>query len=99
MLERYHVDITGRGDKNIAFCQTLFQCNHPVTLHRGLQGTDRVNFSYQYFGAVAPHGLGTATAYVTIATDNYRFTGDHDISSTFYTIRQRFPATINIIKF
>jgi len=87
------------GDKNISFFYNFFKSYNFDSVHTGLQGTDRVDFSNIYSGSTSFHGLYRPFTYISVSTNYNFFTCDHNISSSENTISKRVSATINIIKF
>ena len=80
------VTTAGRGDEDIRDTDDVLQRGDLVAFHGGLQGANGVDFGNDNPGAEASHGLGTALADITIATDHDGLAGNHDVGGAFDAI-------------
>ncbi len=99
MLRGDHMQISSCCDENIADPYDIFYRDNAVTLHRSLQGTDRVNFRNKNIGSKRAHRLCASLTNIAVPQDQDVFSSNHDIGRTFDAIDQRLSASVKIVEF
>ena len=81
VLHGNYVAVTGGGDINVGLRQGFFNGGYFIAFHGGLQGTNGVDFGYEYPGAETSHALRAALAHIAIAANQHGFSGHHYIGA------------------
>ena len=82
------ITATGRRDENVPLGSGFFHGRDFETFHRGLEGTDRIDFRHDHSRAIALHGDCTALAHVTITGNDADFSGQHHVRGSFDAVCQ-----------
>ena len=90
---------SGGGDEDVAISGGFFHRRNLIPFHRGLEGTDGVDFGDDDAGPEAIHRIGTTFADIAEATDDDHFASNHRVGGPFDAVGQRFPATVQVIEF
>jgi len=85
--------VAGGGDDDVDGGDDILEGDDGETLHVGLEGADGVDLRDEDLSTSGLHGLGTALADITEASDEDLLTGDHDISGAHDAIGERVAAT------
>ena len=72
---------------------------HLVSLHRGLEGVDRINFSDENASSKSLQRGSWSFTNVAVSGNYARLTGNHDIGGSFDTVGKRFAAAVQVVKF
>lgn len=68
------------------------------TLHAGLKGTNRVDFSDVNSSTAASHGLGASLSDISETADEHLLSTDHDISSSVDSVNKGVLASVNVVE-
>src|SRR5438045_8307166 len=79
VLELDHIDVTGRGNIDIAPARSVFDGRHFVTFHRVLQRLDRIDLSDDDARALAAQRLRATFADIAVTTKDGDFARQHAI--------------------
>jgi len=93
------VEITGSSDVDVSEVETVLECHHTVSFHSGLKSADGIDLGNDDLSTTVSHGGGTSLSDITKSTDDYGFSGNHNVSSTHNSIRKRVLTSINVIEF
>ena len=98
---RSHDDVlvTGGGDEDVTLADDVFERGDLVALHRRLQRANRIDFGDDDTTARRLQRSGGTLTDVTVTGNPASLTGNHDVSGSHDTVRQRVSATIQVIEF
>ena len=83
-----HTRIARGADKDICLVGGIIHRDYSITLHRRLQGADRIDFGDPYLGGQSAQGLRRSLADVAVAADDRNLAGNHHISRPLDRIDQ-----------
>ena len=92
------VAVAGGGDEDVGAGDFVFQEGDFITVHRGLQGADRVHFGDLHAGACAAQRGGGAFAHVAVAADHGDLAGHHGVGGAADAVDQRFLAAVFVVE-
>ena len=98
VLQRDHVQVTGRRHVDVAASQGLFNGGHFVTFHRSLQSIDRIDLSDHNTSAQATQGLRRTLTHVAITANHANLARHHHIGRALDAVCQRFAAAVQVIE-
>ena len=90
--------VARRGHEDIGLVDRLFHCDDLVAFHRGLQGTNRIDFRHPDLGAQRGECLRRTLADIPVAGDNRDLAGDHDVSRALDAVDERLTAAIQVVE-
>ena len=98
VLSADDIEVPSGRDIDVTPTESIFHGENAETFHRGLEGTDRINFGHHNLRTLGSEGLSTAFAHIPITTDNSNFARNHHVSGTLNSVDQRLTATIEVIE-
>merc|ERR1712190_519701 len=98
MFQRNDLEISSSSRENVDLSDHGLQSYDLETFHAGLQSTDWIDFSNQNTRASAPHGESTALSDIAVSANESTLASNHNVGCAHDSIRQRVPATVNVIK-
>ncbi len=93
-----HLEVTGCGHKDVHIRHHVIQADHPVALHGGLQGADRIDLRHHHRGPQTAERLGRPLAHIAIAQHQGHLASHHHIGGALDAIHQGFAATVEVVE-
>jgi len=95
-----HNDVVAASgsDEDIGGLEHALKALDLKAFHASLEGADGVDFSHNDTGTASLHGGSASLADITISANDNLFTGNHDISGTHETIRERVAAAVDVVE-
>src|SRR5207302_2306997 len=93
------IAIAGSSDIDVSPPERLFDGGDFEAFHGGLQRIDGINFGYDDSSAETAEAVRAAFANIAVTADDGGFAGDHDTEGALETVRERFPAAVEIVEF
>ena len=92
------LEVAGGGHEDVSGFNDIIKRGDLEAFHRGLQGTDGVDFGHDDAGALTLERLGTALADVAVATDDSDLAGDHDVGGAEQAVDERVSAAVKVVE-
>mmetsp|Transcript_12528 Transcript_12528/g.18918 ORF Transcript_12528/g.18918 Transcript_12528/m.18918 type:complete len:386 (+) Transcript_12528:525-1682(+) len=90
--------VTSGCDEDVSETDDSAQVNNRESFHGSLKSTDRINFGHIDNSTSSLKSLSASLSNITVSADNASLSGNHDISSTHKSIRERVLATVKVVK-
>ena len=98
MLFSDDVFVSSGSDYDISLAYHTFQFLHLITIHTGLKGTYRVDFSDRYNRSGPAERGSRSFSNITVSGYYHPFTGKHSIGGTPYGIHSTFLAPVFVVE-
>ncbi len=98
VVRRDDVDVAGGGDEDVADRRGIIHRGDLITLHRRLQGADRIDLGYHHAAACITQRGRRTLAHVAEAVHHRHLTGHHHIGAAADAVHQRLAAAIQVIE-
>ena len=92
------ITATGSGYYNVCFFHGIRHFLHFKTVHRSLQGADRIDFGNDHAATGTSQRSGRTFTYITVSAYNGYFTGQHHVGSATDRINQTFFTAVFVIE-
>src|SRR5450759_442622 len=99
MVQGNNISVAGCSHINIPLIESILNCFYLKTFHGCLQGTYRIDFSYNNPGSIRFHRFCTSLSNITITTNHNYLSGQHNIGCSFYAIGKRLTTSIQVVEF
>lgn len=99
MLKGNDALVSCGSDVDIDDIKYVFDSDHLVAFHAGLEGADWVHFGNIDTGTAASEGLGASFSHISETADQGLFASDHNISSTVDAVNDRVFTAIDVVEF
>lgn len=98
MLTNNDIAATSSGHEYLAQRSSLFHGGDLIARDGSLKGIDGIDFSDEHPSTHAVKSLSTPFANITKSGNNCDFSSNHDISSAFDAVDQRFSASVEVVE-
>src|SRR5690606_3579957 len=97
VLDADDVEVARGGDEDVGEINDRLQLLHFITVHRGLQRADRVDFCDDNASTLSAQRLSRALADIAVATHDGDLAADHDVSRTVDAVDQAVAAAVLVV--